>query len=307
MRNKSILAFFITFVFACEKTVTVDVPVEPRKLVLNGLIRNTTAFRVTVSQSAGILDFTTTDSFRLKTALVQLYENDVLRDTLVYDSTSEVYTTRRNVTARQGNKYKLVVAAPDFSPAEAETRSPLPTPIISVRRTPNAKKDADGNSLDEVRIVFKDDPLKTNFYLFRFRRPVSSGNLTPAYNGIGCMRSSDVDIERRNNNDPVDSDNCINQQFFMTDVNFAGREKEVVLFINHADLQPYVTQLTNRAYRPFFELQSITEDHYKYLRSYYTYRDADGNPFAEPVLVYNNVINGYGIFAAFDVARDSIR
>ncbi|MFP4340863.1 MAG: DUF4249 family protein [Cyclobacteriaceae bacterium] len=27
--------------------------------------------------------------------------------------------------------------------------------------------------------------------------------------------------------------------------------------------------------------------------------DTDGNPFAEPVPVYNNIMGGYGIFAGF--------
>jgi len=41
---------------------------------------------------------------------------------------------------------------------------------------------------------------------------------------------------------------------------------------------------------------SLSRDAYLYYRSLAQYREADGNPFAEPVTVHSNIENGYGIF-----------
>ncbi len=38
---------------------------------------------------------------------------------------------------------------------------------------------------------------------------------------------------------------------------------------------------------------------YLYRRSIDDYENAQGDPFAEPVQVYSNIENGYGIFAGF--------
>jgi len=44
------------------------------------------------------------------------------------------------------------------------------------------------------------------------------------------------------------------------------------------------------------ELINISRDNYLYLKSFEAFQRADGNPFAEPVVVHNNIENGIGIF-----------
>ena len=121
------------------------------------------------------------------------------------------------------------------------------------------------------------------------------------------MHSSDRDIEGRNDGDPTEFETCINDEFFLRDKNFNGKTKEIVLFILHADLEPFLIPTTTRTVKSIVELHSITADQYKYRKSLGAYRDAEDNPFAEPVLLYGNIKNGYGIFVTYDLARDTIR
>jgi Neuraminidase (sialidase) len=299
--------FIIILGVSCEKDIEIDVPPQTTKFVVNGLIRVNTAFSVSVSKTVGILDTASPATYKVTNALVQLYENNILKDTLVYQAYSNTYLVKRYTRPQAGNTYRLTAAAPDFTAVVAETVTPAPT-SFSITKRVNVKKDGNGNYLDEVKITFTDDASTANYYLIKLRRPLKSGgSAVVKYGGIYCMHSSDKDIDRRSNGDPTDFENCIDQEFFMSDKNFNGQVKEILLFIQHNQLEPMLYPSNNGYYKPVVELHTITYDHYKYRKSYDAYRDAEDNPFAEPVLVFSNVKNGYGVFSTFDLARDTIR
>lgn len=308
MKNRFVVVSFMLLIAGCEKDITVKVPQQPTKLVVNGIINMGNPFRVSVGKTAGILDLTTPDSYKVTNALVQLYENGTLRDTLVYNANNDVYRVKNNTLAQTGNTYRIQVTAPGFTTAEALTVAPATIAIQSITRRLNAKTDADGNRLDEVKITFKDDAAGTNYYLFKFRQANGFNGNTVSYTSMYyCLHSSDKDIDRRNNDDPTDFESCLDEEFFMQDKNFNGSTKELLVFVDHNALEPYRHPTNNRVYRPIVELNSITADHYKYRKSFNAYRDSEDNPFAEPVLVFGNVKNGYGVFSTYSVARDSIR
>lgn len=54
------------------------------------------------------------------------------------------------------------------------------------------------------------------------------------------------------------------------------------------------------------ELRNLSEDLYKYKVTYAKYYETQGSPFAEPVRVYSNVEEGFGIFGGSSAARDTI-
>ncbi len=304
---KNIVAFIvILFLVSCEKDLTIDVPPQNIKLVLNGITGINSPFRVYVGKTAGILQPFTPDLYSVNNAFIQLYENGLLKDTLVYKNQRNLYEAKRNTIAMPGSTYVLKASAPNITAVEAETVTPASIKIQSITRRINARTDANGNSLDEVKIIFADDAAATNYYAFKFRRPYNNGASNISYGPIYCMHSSDKDIDRRNV-DPTDFENCIDQEFFMNDKNFNGQIKELILFIQHSELEPVIVSSANRTFNAVVELNNITAQHYKYRKSFDAYRDSEDNPFAEPVLVYSNVKNGYGLFSTYSIARDTIR
>ncbi|MDB5192217.1 MAG: hypothetical protein JWQ96_1780 [Segetibacter sp.] len=307
MKNIIASLLIIILVASCEKDIRVDVPRQPLKLVLDGLASENTAFKVFVGKTAGILDLTTPNTYKVTNALLQLYENNVLKDTLVYDPNTNMYQVKYNTTAQPGKTYLLKADAPGFTTTEAETVTPEKITIQSITRRVNARTDASGNKLDEVKITFLDNAANSNFYLFRVSRPSYYDGREVVYGPIYCMHSNDKDIDRRNNADPTDLENCMDPQFLMADKNFNGRVKEVILLIDQQDLRTVFNPRNNRTYKPVIEMDGITADYYKYRQSYDAYEDADGNPFAEPVLLFTNVKNGYGFFSTYTVAKDTIR
>ncbi|HZH96246.1 MAG TPA: DUF4249 domain-containing protein [Flavisolibacter sp.] len=305
---KKIFALLIIVVVAasCEQEIVLDIPPQPVKLVVNGVIRTSTAFRVTVSKTTGVLDTLSPQGSIVNNALVYLYQNNVAIDTLVYNAASGAYLVKANTRAVSGNTYLLKASAPGFTAVEGTSTAPFNTPIQSITRRINVRKDAGGNFLDEVKITFTDDAAAVNYYMFRVRQPQYRGGNNVSYGNIYCMHSTDRDIEGRESGDPTEFESCIDEEFFLRDINFNGKAKEVVLFIRHSDLQP-VPLNVNRDVKAVVELHSITADQYRYRKSLNTYRDAEDNPFAEPVLIHGNIKNGYGVFLTYDLARDTIR
>ncbi|WP_410963591.1 DUF4249 family protein, partial [Salmonella sp. SAL4455] len=55
--------------------------------------------------------------------------------------------------------------------------------------------------------------------------------------------------------------------------------------------------------KAYVNVLRITEDYFKFVKSYSVYYNSSDNPFAEPSNVYTNVKNGYGIFALLTEAK----
>ena len=58
--------------------------------------------------------------------------------------------------------------------------------------------------------------------------------------------------------------------------------------------------------RSILKLNYSKEDYFKYKLSLEKYQETAGDPFAQPVQVYSNVENGFGIFGGYSVYRDTL-
>jgi Domain of unknown function (DUF4249) len=308
MMKKIILAIATIAIFiSCEKTVIVDVPVAAPKLVVNGIVQANNVFAVNVGKSEAVLSSTGANSFKVTNATVQLYENGLLKDSFLYNSTNNNYVAKNGTLALTGKTYKLTAAVNGFTTVDAETTTPSNIAIQSITRIVNARTDANGNTQDEVKIKFADNGNETNYYLFKIKKPYYNNGAQVLYDIIYCIKSNDVDIDRTSNSDPTDINSCIDREFLMTDKNFNGGTKTITLFIDSYNLTEYINPFNQKKYKTIVEINSIAKNYYNYRRSLQTYRDNEDNPFSEPVLVYSNINNGYGIFSSFTVGRDTIR
>jgi len=82
---------------------------------------------------------------------------------------------------------------------------------------------------------------------------------------------------------------------YLTDKNFNGKSYKTTVGINAEEV------LYNSVGNPLSELhvKSVSKEMYEYLTSIEEKNLRVGDPFSEPVQVYNNIENGIGIFAGF--------
>jgi hypothetical protein len=300
---------FITTLTACEKTVTTDVPKKDPKLVIKGLLEKNDIITVTVGKSRGVLEpvsYQTSlfEQYTVKNAVPVIYENGAAIDTLVYVPADYEYRAKYNSRVRDGFLYTIRVTAPGFTMAEASSLLPSQSVITEVRRVKNARTDIDGNLVDDITIKLDDPAAEKNFYLVQVWAATGSMFGTR----IWCVSSTDKDLEAiGEDTDPLAGDNCFDgSSLLMKDVNFNGAQKQLKISVQSMELQDY-RDSQGGWHRPYIKVFRITEDQFKYVKSYNTYTTAGDNPFAEPANVFSNIKNGYGIFAVSTAAVDTLR
>lgn len=311
MKNWLLTGLCFVLLSACEKTVKIDIPQKEPKLVINSLLVKDDLFSVSAGRSRGVLSpvsysSSLAEQYVVKTAAVVVFENGIAIDTLVYQPGDFVYRTVRNKRVRAGNVYTIAVSAAGFATAQASSRVPSQSVITGLQRVRNSRTSSSGIQQDELTIKFNDPAGEKNYYLVQVWGP-TFGN--PFGNRIYCVSTTDKDVEEiGDNTDPLDPDNCYDGGLLLLrDDNFNGGLKQLRLFVNSTELGEYSDPVTNRTYRPYIKVYRITEDEFKYNKSNNVYNYSVDNPFAEPVNVYSNVKNGFGIFSLSTAAVDTLR
>ena len=246
-----------------------------------------------------------TESYTVKNAVPVIFENNIPIDTLVYDVSAYNYRTLRGAAFRAGRTYSVRVKAPGFTEAWAESIVPSQSEVASVQRTRNARTNSFGQSEDEIIIRLNDPAGENNFYMVQVYSPVYSGGYSYP---LSCVRTTDKDVEVLGYADPMDTENCHNGgEILMKDTYFNGSQKVLKLYAESSMLQEMTDMNTGQINRPYIHVLRITEEHYKFIKSYSLYSNTNENPFAEPVNVFSNVNNGYGVFSIFTKFTDTLR
>jgi hypothetical protein len=319
--KKAILFILISFVYmlicvffsACEKTVNIDVPEKEPRLAVQAIFEEDEPFYAVVSRSRHILLPVNTGTgggpmwrdYLVTNAVPVIYENGTPIETLVYDPSTETYISPGNKKARAGFSYSIRVTAPGFKEVDGQSTFPSASEILEVKWVKQARTNSDGSLVDDITIKFADPGGEKNFYQVQLQK---EDGWRGSFQYISCISTTDKDIEiLGGDDDPTETENCHdNSKLLMRDVNFNGSIKQLKISVWSNMLQEYTDQNGN-VRRPYIKLYRITEDQFKYIKSMGIYENTNENPFAEPVNIYSNIKNGYGIFATYTMAVDTLR
>lgn len=270
---------------SCEKNVEVKVPKHEPKLALYSVNTPDEIFTATVSKSIGILEYNPNVDLQVTDAFVRLLDDGLVVDTLTYDATEQRY--KSDVLAEMGHSYTLQ-ANTNETAAYATAGFTNNVGVNNIERIQNAKVDNNGNPMDELIVSFSDPAVSTDYY----RVTLFYDNSVYFY---WCIQSNDPSIE--NPSDDLAGESCLSQSgIYLSDALFNGTEKQLHLFVDHFALETFVDEFGN-VVTPKLRFEYLTEDYFRYLKTYDFAQWNDGNPFAEPSNVYSNVHNGFGVFA----------
>jgi hypothetical protein len=283
---------------ACTKTISVKTPNTPSKIVLNGRSFTGDTIKVKVSKSVDIKEYRTNTSLDITNATAKIYVNGALAGDMTYDAENNLYTS--NVVAEKDKEYMIEVSAPSLETVTAKSKVPEQVDIINLKRIQNVKTSTDGVQLDEITISFKDPATTGDHYVVSIIGPYSMfvpGPGDTVYSYSNCVYTSDPSVETIYNTS-LETNTCFpNERIFFNDILYNGKEKEIKLQVSNGFLRPYKDQTTGETIYPEITLFHITDEYFKYLKSYQYAQDNEGNPFAEPTNAYTNVKNGYGMFS----------
>ena len=316
MKNIKYLAFILLplsiLVTSCDPeeyfTPVVEVkfpPNKPRLVVYSEMWEGQDSLTVFVTQSRGALDNkpfpSVADTIRyvvkingkdstftyinvygssdtVNNPTVELYKNELLIATFKKGSTAGFYITKLPTKLRSdGATYRLKVSANGFETVEAVQKMPTPAAIDTIIYRPKVRltdprEPLDYVTVDEFAISFKDPIGEKNYYTAEGFYQYRAG------------RDSFYQFLNVYSLDPISTDN------YLSDETFDGKS---AVWRQHG----YFFNNNTAGTKMRFYLISLSEANYLYKLSLKRFYSAQDNPFAEPVILYTNVKNGYGLFS----------
>jgi len=266
---------------SCEKYIDMKIPDKGRKPVVNCMFYNDSVFIVQVFESKFILDDAGYQP--IENAFVTISENGIVSDTLTYYS--QGYYKSNNLISQIGKNYEIEAT---FNGNTATSEGIIPSKQIITNIDTLLYSDQHNDNF-RFNIKINDTENETNYYMLKIEKV----NAVYYNNNVQIVytNSEDLSIETQWQGSQVINDNLFN-----------GKAKTFSLDIDLSNLYNY----NNEPIKFYISLYSISKDYYLYAVTSQAQQNTNGSPFSEPVMVYNNIKNGYGIFAGASVYKDSI-
>ena len=295
-----VLYLLMLVLLSCETVINIDVPREKASLVVNSTLADNTPFLVDVSTSRYILD---DQEFNPVTgATIEVFEDDNLL-TVLTDSADGTYHSP--LLPQPGKTYHLVVNKPGFDEASALVLLPKDSVQITQIELDTVVTNELGYEEEQLKftITFKDDPNLKNYYGFSVVNTYYSylydetvdppllvdsvlvENKLSLYTPDPTLEEEQAYGQEILFNDEIISGKTYTMSFFTT-VYYSG-------YINNAGLPNQGPNKFN------IQLNNVSESYYYYKLSSQLQLYNEGNPFAQPVTVYNNITNGFGVLGAY--------
>lgn len=269
---------------SCEKTIDYDLPQEDPRLVIDAYLFTGEPIKAFVSTSKTAL--APGEPMFAMDATVLLYEEGQLVDTLEPIDSNDLIMGQPHFKSTYeplaGKLYRLEAHKGEFPTAYGED-----TPLEAV---PLLKAEYDSLRAT-LEIEFKDPPGEGDYYrVAAYVRQSGTGySEFPIY-----MSTFDplVDYFYDFGDDFEGESGKSGRHAFLSDASFDGQIRSIrfedVNFWNSPNNQDSLV----------IELSRVSFDFYRHEQSKGANYVNDDNPFAEPVQIYTNVKNGYGIVAA---------
>lgn len=274
---KYLLFFSLLLLAGCQdffdQVVEVDIPEHQPQLAISAQWdAGDTLWQVFVSRSAGILDSTDLYSAYVEDAQVILERNGQPWQTLGHAGNGFYEAALDSFPAVPNDSYTLRVSAPGFEGTEAVQVMPRPAEILEASYTIDGGISPEGDTVNTLDIRFRDPGGAEDYYEFRVWY-VNDYTSYPIY-----LQTEDLLVE------------YFQGRPLLADGPFDGKEYTFRAWTyEEAHLDPNG--------RLIMQVISIARDRYLFLRSLEIYNQVQDNPFAEPILVHDNIGNGVGIFS----------
>ncbi len=290
----SIVSLFLILLSSCENDFDAPERDAAKRMVLN--CRFTDAWQMSVYLTES---YTTTGSNNINSlegAKVELFEDGVFKEELAYvpsDTGNTFGSYRSALIAQEGKKYMVKATHPLYGTVTAEDEMPLAAQILSYSLLHYPDSSAgDRNAL--VKFRFRDDGSKNDYYRVnvwmeaRWNTVNSTGD-TLEHSYIYGFRPELLTTV---------ADTVRDGGWFLlfSDRSFNGQDKELQMEFRYVPEPEEYSSV-----RLWVELYTVSKAHYEYYRTLQI--EGNFNGPSEPVHVFSNVQNGYGIFAAENFER----
>lgn len=313
--TKNNLSFFTMILIitlalsSCQKAlntiIELDVPHTPMLTVncFNSAI--TDSLMLNLKGSKGLSD--TGICPVITNAAVTLLEDNSPVSTFNYIPSLEQYYANFN-NFIGGKTYTVKVSANGYEDVEGRDIMPMPLNNLTMSIVHNAKKlnleQSEAIWYDEITLTFNDDGSRKDYYSFDVSRSDTNfKDFNEYFMYYGNSKYSlDPDLDGEESYDPLSPQTGLYyMKFYMQDAGFNGKQKRFVFYAPTYSTEPLANP------EPWYVMiEHLSENAYRYEKTRKLYDDSDGNPFAEPVQVHNNISKGIGSFRLKYAILDSL-
>jgi hypothetical protein len=296
---KAIIILLLFALLSCEKQIFIKDTEFEKHLVVNSFFQPDSFFKVHVSESGSV--FEAGDSSRnLEDASVVLFEEGNLLEELQHLG-SGLYGTKQ-IKATQGINYQIVVKAGEKT-VHGFDKIPTKNALEGIEFFKNAGYTSLNTRYHRINLQFEDNPDEKNFYevILKFEYLDSLLILGKA-TGISHVYSYDPII--KNEKAVIDYGFNLTSLFFSDELVSGKKYNLPVNFYNIGGDD------VNTAFKLIVHFNTISENYYRYKKKLLLYREFEltdiWEDMREPVILYSNIENGYGIFAGYNSFTDTI-
>lgn len=267
---------FILTISSCEKEFFIPIPKESDKPVLNLLMNKDSVMIARVTLSARMKGMQ--EMQEIKNAVVNVYENGSLKETLVpFVDNSRTYY-RSTTLPKAGATYRITAAVAGYP--EVSGSDQIPDTVQTGEMKMTVATISNWQTKVAISVQLHDDPAIQNYYRIRIYEinefKDASGNIQ-RLKYLQYFEAEETEL-------PIFNDD-LHSDFYTTDALFNGRSPRFTFRLN--------------SYEGFkkmvVEVSSLTSQSYNYLNSAYLASLKNDDELSEKVIVYNNIINGLGI------------
>lgn len=276
------VAILAILLVACEKEIPYKGEEGQELIVVNALMENDSTMAVFLEHSIFFLDEQYGVDQTITSGAVVTLVNKTTGETQVLSTPTVDNKYEFTLKTNASHNYYVEVNHPSYPKATA-TMTSAPAVILSDVDT-SSFQNVDGETRKKAVLKFK-DPVGKNYYFVR----VKTYDVTQNSYYDTQILSSDVSFDQENN--PF-GDNYGYDYINFTDELFEGKNKEF-------ELDFY--QIYNSPSNPIkyqYDLICMTEEAYNYHVS--IQKSSNAGFFSEPVKIFNNITDGYGIFAGIN-------
>ncbi|MDH4474686.1 MAG: DUF4249 domain-containing protein [Fluviicola sp.] len=281
-----IIAAGLLLISSCEKEIEYKGDNGDPVLVLNCIAEKDSTIKVELTKSRFFLSSGNGDYTITSGAVITLV-NQTSGQTYIQTAPDADGLYVFPTTALEGNSYTISATHPDFESVTSSMTVLYETPIISVD---TFSYSSSGQVFMKADVKWN-DPSGTDFYVLKLSIVNTLSGLEFLNMPLG---SNDQAMDELSASD-FDGESFYPQLFF-TDELFDGSQKTLEVRFPKSFTVPD----PDDHYK--FTLHRCTEATYKYLISTKKAEYAAGDFFSEPVKVFTNIENGYGIFGALSGA-----
>lgn len=323
MRYLFISLTLLLILYSCEQEVSIVLQESEIKPVINSVFSPESLFSVAVYKSNSL---DTIDN-----AIVELYSSNLLIETLPYlgNGVYQSYGFR----VEEEVPYSIVVDIPGFDPVMSDDIVPGVVPIESITHQDSTGITQYNARYASFEISLNDPPVQENYYEVFITQQIDTSNLVLAdsirpdiyIDGISMRerwkQGLVFNVMNLFSYDPsikaegfIDQSSGVFEQYFLyfNDAFFDGEKYSMTIHYF-----PYYNEQYDHTYylvpeRHFtIYLRSISRNYYEFRKSQLLYteyqnQDAIWRNAGDFIHIYSNVTNGYGLFAGYSTAVDSL-